>query len=52
MKELYKIAAKKLEQACKGKEDMCSIRFWSGYLAAIRDVNRKLKAEGLDELED
>lgn len=52
MKDLLKTAQKKLEEACKGTEDICSIRFWSGYLAAIRDVDRKLKYEGLDELED
>ena len=52
MKDLIKIAQNKLEQACKGTEDMYSIRFWAGYLAAIRDVDRKLKAEGLDDLED
>jgi hypothetical protein len=52
MKDLLKTAQNKLEQACKGYEDMNSVSFWSGYLAAIRDVDRKLKYEGLDELED
>lgn len=52
MKDLLKTAQKKLEEACKGTEDVCSIRFWSGYLACLRDVDRKLKNEGLDKLED
>lgn len=52
MKELYEKAAKNMEAACKGSDDMCAVCFWSGYLVAIRDINKKLKAEGLDELED
>lgn len=51
MRELLKTAQQKLDDACKGTEDVCSIRFYMGYLQALRDADRKLKAEGLDELE-
>lgn len=52
MKDLLETAKNNLEQACKGSDDICAVCFWSGYLVAIRDINKKLKAEGLDELED
>ena len=52
MKDLLKTAQQHLADACKGVEDDCSIRYWAGYMAAIRDVDRKLKTEGLDELEE
>lgn len=51
MRELLKIAQKKLDEACKGTEDVCSIRYYMGYAQAIRDVNKKLRLEGLEELE-
>lgn len=52
MKKLLETAQQHLADACKGVEDDCSIRYWAGYMAAIRDVDRKLKTEGIDELED
>ena len=52
MKDLLKTAQNKLEEACKGTEDICSVRYHLGYIQAIKDVDRKLKTEGLDELED
>lgn len=52
MKDLLKTAQQHLADACKGVEDDCSIRYWAGYMAAIRDVDQKLKTEGIDELED
>jgi gamma-glutamyl phosphate reductase len=51
MKELLKAAQQKLDDACKGVEDVCSIRYYMGYAQAIRDVNKKLRLEGLEELE-
>lgn len=52
MKDLLKTAQEKLNDACKGHEDVCSVRYHLGYIQAIKDVNRKLKTEGIDELED
>ena len=52
MKELLQTAQEKLNEACKGHEDVCSIRYYMGYIQAIKDINQKLKTEGLDELED
>jgi hypothetical protein len=51
MRELLKTAQQKLDDACKGVEDVCSIRYYMGYAQAIRDVNKKLRLEGLEELE-
>lgn len=51
MRELLKTAQKKLDDACKGMEDTDSIRYYMGYAQAIRDVNKKLRIEGLEELE-
>ena len=52
MKDLLKTAQQHLTDACKGVEDYCSIRYWAGYIKAIKDIDRKLKTEGIDELED
>jgi hypothetical protein len=52
MRELYAAAKAKLEAACKGQEDVCSVRYYAGYLQAIKDIDRRLKANGLDELEE
>lgn len=52
MKELLKTAQEKLNEACKGCEDVCSIRYYMGYIQAIKDIDKKLKTEGLDELEE
>lgn len=52
MKDLLKTAQGKLNDACKDREDVCSIRYYMGYIQAIKDVNEKLREEGLDELED
>lgn len=52
MKDLLKTAQQHLTDACKGVEDDCSIRYWAGYIKAIKDIDRKLKTEGIDELED
>lgn len=52
MKELMKEAQRKLEQACNGYEDVCSIRWHMGYIQAIKDIDKKLKEEGIDPLED
>lgn len=52
MKKLLETAQQHLDDACKGVEDDCSIRFWAGYIKAIKDIDRKLKTEGIDELED
>jgi hypothetical protein len=51
MRELLKTAQKKLDDACKGMEDTAAIRYYMGYAQAIRDVNKKLRIEGLEELE-
>lgn len=52
MRDLLKTAQQHLDDACKGVEDDCSIRYWAGYIKAIKDIDRKLKADGIDELED
>lgn len=52
MNDLLKAAQKNLEESCKGSEDVCGIRYWAGYMAAIKDVDKKLKNVGLDLLED
>lgn len=52
MKQILETAKQHLTEACKGIEDDCSIRFWAGYIKAIKDIDRKLKTEGLDELEE
>lgn len=52
MKKLLEQARRNLTEACKGMEEDCSIRFWAGYIKAIKDIDRKLKTEGIDELED
>lgn len=52
MKDLMKTAQKNLENACDGREDVCSIRYHLGYIQAIKDIDKKLKEEGIDELED
>lgn len=52
MNDLLKAAQKNLEESCKGSEDVCGIRYWAGYMAAIKDIDKKLKTEGIDELED
>lgn len=51
MRELLKTAQKKLDDAGKGTEDVNSICYYMGYAQAIRDVNKKLRLEGLEELE-
>ncbi len=51
MRKLMEAAQNNLSESCKGMEDVCSIRYWAGYIAALKDVDRKLKTEGLDELE-
>lgn len=52
MKKLLETAQKKLEDACKGHEDFCSVSWHMGYIQAIKDADKKMKEEGLDELED
>lgn len=52
MKQILETAQQHLADACKGIEDDCSIRYWAGYIKAIKDIDRKLKTEGIDELED
>lgn len=52
MKKLLETAQKNLDAACKGAEDVCSIRYWAGYKQAVLDAAKKLREEGLDELED
>lgn len=52
VKDLLKTAQKNLENACDGREDVCSIRYHLGYIQAIKYVNKKLKEEGIDPLED
>jgi hypothetical protein len=52
MRNLLETAKKNLEESCKGSEDICSIRFWAGYIKAIKDIDQKLKTEGIDKLED
>ena len=52
MKQILETAKQHLTEACKGIEDDCSIRFWAGYIKAIKDIDRKLKEEGIDPLED
>ena len=52
MKDLLKTAQQHLADACKGVEDDCSIRYWAGYIKAIKDIDRKLKEEGIDPLEE
>ena len=52
MRNLLETAQKNLEESCKGSEDICSIRYWAGYIKAIKDVDWKLKTNGIDELED
>ena len=51
MRELLKEAKKRLEAASKGAEDLNSVCYEMGYMQAIRDVNKKLRIEGLEELE-
>ena len=52
MKTLLDKANAQLEQATRGGADRCDIMYAAGYRQAIIDVARKLKAEGLDELEE
>jgi hypothetical protein len=52
MKALLKKANEQLEQATRGGVDRTEIMYAAGYRQAIIDVARKLKEEGLDELED
>lgn len=52
MKDLLKAAHEKLNEACKGHEDICSIRYHMGYIRAIKDIDKKLKTDGIDELEN
>ena len=52
MKTLLEEAKKKFDIACQSREEVCSIRYYLGYIAAIKDVNRKLHLEGLEDLED
>ena len=52
MKALLQKANDQLEQATRGGTDRCDIMYAAGYRQAIIDVVRKLKAEGLDELEE
>lgn len=51
MKDLLREAQKKLDDACKGYEDVCSIRYYMGYIQALKDIDKKLKEEGIDPLE-
>jgi hypothetical protein len=50
MRELLKAARTRLDNACKGHDDIGAVSYQLGYIQAIKDVNRKLKLEGLDEL--
>ena len=52
MKKLLEQAQNKLREACKGCENVCSVRYHLVYIQAIKDIDKKLKTEGLDELED
>lgn len=52
MNDLLKAAQKNLEESCKGSEDVCGIRYWAGYMAAIKDIDQKLKNGDLYFLED
>lgn len=52
MRNLLEAAQKKLAEACKDREDFCSVCWHMGYIQAIKDAAKKLKEEGLDELED
>ena len=52
MKKLLEQAQNKLREACKGCEDVCSVRYHLGYIQAIKDIDKKLKTEGIDKLED
>ncbi len=54
MRELLNKAKNRLESVSKGArgtEDMNSVCYEMGYMQAIRDVNKKLRIEGLEELE-
>ena len=51
MKDLLRKAQENLTNACEEREDVCSIRYHLGYIQALKDVDRKMKTEGLDELE-
>lgn len=52
MKELLRAAQKKFNDSCKGAESFNSARYYLGYIQAIKDVDRKLREEGIDELEE
>ncbi len=53
MREMLKAAQMRLDNACKGeRDDIGAISYQLGYIQAIKDIDRKLKLEGLDELED
>ena len=52
MKELLEMARMRLDNACKGHDDIGAVSYQLGYIQAIKDIDRKLKTEGLDELED
>lgn len=52
MKKLLQEANERLENAIRGDKDPANVSYAIGYRQAILDAAKRLKEEGLDELED
>lgn len=41
MNDLIEYAKRKLNEACAGGEDACTIRYWAGYTDGAREAQRR-----------
>ena len=41
MNDLIEYAKRKLNEACSGVEDVCTIRYWAGYIDGAREAQRR-----------
>ena len=41
MNDLVEYGKRKLDEACAGVEDVCTIRYWAGYIDGAKEAQRR-----------